>query len=661
MDNSNLHCNIKVGLVQINNSFSNQNYLPYSIGLLQVYAQKYVSSVKEFEFLLPIYKRVPVEEAVNDLLTADLVFFSTYVWNTIISLEIARRIKSERPESLMVFGGPNVPDRKASEFLHQNWFVDIVCHGEGERTFASVLENYHARDWKKVPSISYINSENDFIRNPAYERISNLNEIPSPYLEGIFDPLMRANTQEEWITLLETNRGCPFSCTYCDWGSATKNKVYSYDVDKIFEEIEWFSRHKIEFLFCCDANFGMLVRDVEIVRYIAENKKKHGYPKAFSVQNTKNSTKRIYDIYKIMADAGLNKGVSLSLQSLNTSTLKDIKRENISINAFEELQSKFTNDNIETFTDLILGLPGETYNSFADGTSSAIEKGQHNRIQFNNLSILPNAEMGNEEYQEKYGFNIVETKIINIHGSLSNSNEIHEKQRLVVETSTMPKADWVRVRVFAWMASLLYFNKLLQIPLAVLFGTCSVRPRELIELFVTSDHTSPILSEIHSFFVDKAVDIQSGGAEYCESKKWLNIWWPADELILIKLCTENKLSSFYVETEKAINRLMKQKELLEYFPVIHESIYLNHNIIKLPFQDKDLDVHLSYNVWDAYQAAIRGKDFLVEKGRFDYQIDRTSDKWVSWEDWCKRVIWYGNKKGAYIYNCRTSGSKVCSS
>ena len=59
-------------------------------------------------------------------------------------------------------------------------------------------------------------------------------------------------------------------------------------------------------------------------------------------------------------------------------------------------------DGIKTFSDIILGLPEETYQSFTEGVGKLVSMGQHNRIQFNNLSILPNTEMGDPEYLEKY-------------------------------------------------------------------------------------------------------------------------------------------------------------------------------------------------------------------------------------------------------------------
>lgn len=640
---------IKVGLVQINNSFFNQNYFPYSAGILQAFAQKNLTHPESFEFLSPIYKRIAVDKAVNHLVQADIVGFSIYLWNLRLSLEIAKSLKESRPGILIIFGGPQAPD-KAETFLRENEFIDIVCHGEGEIPFLSILENYPSTDVTKISSISCIDENGKYIQNPRCERISNLDEIPSPYLEGIFDDLIESNPEEEWIVLWETNRGCPFSCAFCDWGSATHAKVYPFGIDRLRKEVDWFSSHKLEFIYACDANFGILPRDMEIANYVAANKQKYGYPKALSVQNTKNSTERTFAIQKVLGESGLNKGVTLSLQSMNPRTLKSVNRSNIKNEVFQELQQKFTVDGIETYTDIILGLPNETYETFTGGTSTVIESGQHNRIQFNNLVVLPNSEMGDPAYQRKHGLVIRETKVINLHGSLAEANEVSETQQLVVGTRTMPPEDWVRSRVFSWMTAFLHFDKVLQIPFIILSKTYSLRFRDLIGIFTDGDLSPyPILSEIRQFFVYKATDMQDGGVEYCESKAWLNIWWPADELMMIKLCTEGKLEAFYDEAEKAILAFFRNRSMAVSNSLLRESLFLNRHLIKMPFQDDYLNVKLSHNVWEVYSEALRGRSISLKKGNFIYRIDRSSETWPSWDVWCKEVVWYGNKKGAYLY------------
>ena len=641
---------LTVGLVQINNSFSGQNYLPYATGLLQAYVQTHAKHPERYTFRLPIYARIPVKRAVEQLLGADVIGFSTYVWNVRISLEIARRIKQLRPETLIVFGGPQVPDR-AEQFLRANPFIDLAVHGEGEPVFLGILENFPSRTWEGVPSISYLRADGTFVYNMRAERLKDISVIPSPYLGTVFEPLMQANPREKWLILWETNRGCPFACTFCDWGSAIAAKVSQFEMDRLLREVDWFARNKVEFIFCCDANYGMLSRDYDITQYVANTKQKHGYPKALSVQNTKNGTERAYKVQKLLSDAGLNKGVAISLQSMDPETLKAIKRQNISTDSYQELQRRFTRDRVETYSDLILGLPGETYESFVDGVSRVIDNGQHNRIQFNNLSILPNAEMGDPEYQTKYGMEIIESAIINIHGSLAETKEeVLEMQELVVATASMPREDWVRTRTFCWMTAFLHFDKVMQIPLIVLREACGVSYREMFEAFLDERaERFPIISEIKRFFIEKARDIQNGGPEYCHSAMWLDIYWPADEYILIKLCIENKLSGFYREAETLLTKFLKSRFLQLPPKLLHEAVELNRNLIKLPFQTKNLDVETSYNLWEFYRSVLVGENVQLEERPCVNRINRTKTVYDSWEDWYREVIWYGNKKGAYLY------------
>ncbi|MBI2118327.1 MAG: radical SAM protein [Elusimicrobia bacterium] len=601
--------------------------------------------------MLPIYRRIPVEEAVNALKDADIVFFSMYVWNSRISLEIAKSLKKIKPEILTIFGGPHVPDR-SEEFLRKNNFIEIACHNEGEQAFVSILENGFNRRWDEVPSISYLSNDSTYHLTHRAERIKDLSVIPSPYLNGIFDPLIQANPNEQWLFMWETNRGCPFSCTFCDWGSATQSKVFQFDMDRLVKELEWVAKHKIEFMFCADANFGILPRDLDIVRTAAEMKRKFGYPQALSVQNTKNATERAYQVQKTLAESGLNKGVTIAFQSVDPTTLKNIKRDNISSESFRELQRRFTRDGIETYSDMILGLPGETYDSFADGVSSTIENGQHNRIQFGNLSILPNAEMGDPEYQKKYGMETIEIREVIYHGIITTSNkELSESSQLVIATNTTPRKDWVRSRAFAWMTALLHFDKILQIPLVLLHETSKLSYRELIEIFTKDNLKSfPTCSEIRDFFVNKAAHIQNGGEEYCPAPEYLNIWWPADEYIFIKLTRENKLEMFYQEAERALLQTLVEKSIELPKELLSESIKLNRSLIKLPLQTKDLDIELSYNIWDFYQSVLRGKTEILVQKPTHIRINRTSKQWFSWDEWEREVVWYGNKKGAYLYS-----------
>ena len=649
-------------MVQVNNSFSGQNYLPLSLGFLVSYAEFHCKNYNDFEFLNPIYKRIPIKDAVELYKDADIVAFSVYVWNNNISMRIAKALKEVNPNILTLAGGCHIPERPEyiEKYMSDHPYLDIASIGEGERVFTDFLEKYPTRSWDKVESLVY-RDDNKLITTPQAERIKDMNEIPSPFIEGYFDGLVQDNPDERWIGLWETNRGCPFACTFCDWGVGFKKKVGKYDLEgRLYDEIDWFSDNKIEFVFTCDANFGIYKdRDLPIVEKFIENKDRYGYPHALSVQNTKNSNKVSYQVQKLLSDSGLSKGALIAFQSLDPKTLKAIKRANIKLDIFYDLQAKFMEDGIKTFSDIILGLPEETYESFTSGVAKLIGMGQHNRIQFNNLSILPNTEMGDPEYIKHYGMKIVENDIINIHGALGEwLDDIYETQQMVVGTNSMSGEDWVKTRVFGYVVAFLHFNKLFQIPIILANTVYGINYKELLTAFVTEEKTKTnAFSDLISDFYKQARGMQKGGPEFVSSKKWLNIWWPPDELAFIRAVTEGKLDDFYEDAKEILYNVFDNHGIRNYDRVISDAILLNKSLIKLPNQTRDLSIKLNWNILDVYTATLLGKSSTLKRGDFTYFIDRTSETWDSWEDWCEKVVWWSNKKGAYLYDCLVSKSK----
>ena len=152
----------------------------------------------------------------------------------------------------------------------------------------------------------------------------------------------------------------------------------------------------------------------------------------------------------------------------------------------------------------------------------------------------------------------------------------------------------------------------------------------------------------------KAQDIQQGGPEYCYSNEWLKIWWPADEFILIRLCVEGKLEAFYQEAGEIFDEILVARGVIIPPGLLLDSLSLNRHLLKVPFQKEDMEIQLSFGVWGFYQAIIHGKIPPVPERLSTYHIDRTSQVWSTWDDWCREVVWYGNKKGAYLYGTHAS-------
>ena len=172
-------------------------------------------------------------------------------------------------------------------------------------------------------------------RTLAQDRIWDLDTLPSPYLTDLVWDLIEPVEGVEYIAAWETNRGCPFQCTFCDWGSATKTKVRKWDMDKLFEEIEWFANNKIPYIDCCDANFGIFfVRDLRIAKKLNELSTTKGFPQTFQQSWAKNSSEKIIPIAKELQKGGLLTAVTLSVQSLDENTLTIIKRANMKFDTF---------------------------------------------------------------------------------------------------------------------------------------------------------------------------------------------------------------------------------------------------------------------------------------------------------------------------------------
>ena len=645
---------IKVGATQINNGFSGQFYLPYSIGLLYSFILHNSKNPEKFDFNSIIYKRQLLDECFSHLKDRDVVLFSVYVWNEKISLAIAKKLKEYDNNKLIIFGGPSVPDNKfgkAEEYIKENSFIDILTHQEGERTILKLLDEYPHNNLNETPNISFLDKNNKYKNTPNLPRLTDFNSVPSPYLTGMFDKLIEENPKERWLASWETNRGCPFSCTYCDWGSATNSKVSRMHLDRVYDELDWFSKNKVEFIFCCDANFGILPRDYDIALRAAENKKKYGYPHVLSVQNTKNARERAYKVQKLLADTGLSKGVTLAMQSVDPHTLETIKRDNISTQDYEELQKKFTKDGIATYTEFILALPGDTYDSFANGVSNVIQSGQHNRIQFNNLSILPNAEMAEPGNIKRDEIKTVGGPIVNVHGSLDETPEdsIYESQQLVISTRTLPFNDWKKTRVYASIAEFLYFNKIAQIPLMVLNSLEKIEFRELFEHFLNNSDEYETLKEIKENLQEHAEQIARGKSEFLYKEGYLDIYWPPGEFEYIKLVIGQKLDKFYDEFKEHYIKFCKSKLNKEIF---EESLELNKKLMRLPGDKKDEVYENNFNILENYHQILKlnKPKFISKKNKF--LIVRTDMKFNSKQDWMREVIWYGHRSGKYLCNIK---------
>ena len=149
--------------------------------------------------------------------------------------------------------------------------------------------------------------------------------------------------------------------------------------------------------------------------------------------------------------------VTLSVQSTDNAVLRAIGRKNLDFDAFHESIEAYVSNGIQPFTELILGLPEETYDSFCEGFEKLILAGQKYYVEVYRCYILPNALLGRPETVERYGIKTVFTPPVMHHIPLEDANHMQPSARIVVETASMSNSEWVRANLFAVLVQALYY------------------------------------------------------------------------------------------------------------------------------------------------------------------------------------------------------------
>jgi|GEM_PF-1541045 len=434
----------------------NAHYLPYSVGILWSYAHQFPEIADHYDLGQMLWRRDSIDAAVEKLETADVVGFSCHVWNRNYSYTLARRLKELHPHIKILFGGPE-PAIGEPEFFRKWPFIDIMVKHEGEISFKRVLESFlTGSDPGRIPGL-LVNRRGRLLDTGNPLRIDDLDDIPSPYLMGYFDRILQANPDVTWNTTLETNRGCPYRCTFCDWGSLTHNKVKKFDLERVLAELEWIGRNRCGFLNIADANFGLFPdRDQAIAQRLVEVQARYGYPNSYTISWAKNQRPAVIDIVKTLISGGTGRvGLNLSVQSLNDVTLRAVKRRNLAINEISEVFRMCEREGIPLYTELILGLPGETLDTWKENFWKLFKAGNHTGITVYQAQLLENAEM-NLTQRAEYGLEAV--TVYDYLDGANNLDGLREGVKVVVATSAMPRDIMLEAMLFSWLMNTFHIS-----------------------------------------------------------------------------------------------------------------------------------------------------------------------------------------------------------
>ncbi len=629
-----------VYFVQANNVYGTEvknTYIPYSVGCIQAYCQKNEIISAEYKFGKFIYTREAPEKVIEMLDNPFMVLFSCSVWNTEYNKTVAKAIKEAYPSCLITFGGHNVSNNE--NYLRDNDFIDFLTHRFGEEPTEGILESLATgKSLDEIPNISYRNEAGEIVTT-AYAPQTGT-DYPSPYLEGTFDEILKDDIV--FSALFETNRGCPNSCSFCDWGSL-KSKVRLFPMERVFAEIDWFVEHKIEFVFCTDGNFCLFNRDEEIADYIVHCKNTYGYPKMFRVCFTKNKFDFVFDIGTKFFKNGLDKAQTLSFQSMNEQVLKNVGRKNISTEKFRELMLKYNEINISTFSELILGLPGETYETFCEGVNILIENGQHYAINIYPCELLPNAEMGQKAYQEKFGIKSTRVPFKLIHSNEGQKkDDIVEYSEYITSTDAMSEEEWAKSLLFASYIQGLHNLGLLR-AIAIYYRhehNLSYNDFYNKLLSYSKENKGTLLNTVYERISKLCLGIISGSNELVATCEGLgDVLWGFDELIFLEFY--KNLEVFYKEVKECFKGIDENNDvvdaLFKYQLDIIKKIGVEHPVISSEY---DFYSYFNNIFLGGYKKLIKNKTTIaVEDGVVVKDI----------HEFAREIVWYGRNRRATDY------------
>jgi 2-(S-pantetheinyl)-carbapenam-3-carboxylate methyltransferase len=483
-------------------------YLPYMWAVLKSHCDRH-GLRSEVVWSEPIRKTGEAASllAAGGSQKIDVLGLSSYVWNWDLQCQLADMVKSRWPDCLVVAGGPH-PEKNDPDFFKKHPYVDMIAVQDGEITFERVLKRLldGGKDYTDISGLVLPNPDGGTPINTGRAEVPTEFSY-SPYLDQVeyYEQLAKSYRPGHFTAILETNRGCPFSCSFCDWGSNTMSRVRRFELDRVKAEIEWFGRVGVQTIWLVDANFGILPRDVEIADFMNLTNNTSGFPKFLYYCSSKNNPERSITIAKKFTESKLVSIHTFAIQHTRKEVLAGTDRANISVAKQRQVAGEMLRSGIPTDTQLILGIPGDTYETWKGCLSDLMEWGIHEDYTVYNYCLLPNAPAASDEYRTRW-----ELKTVTRNFSLEYSGvrkkgdaEALIKHEIIVECKTFTRSDWVRMRVYSAFVKAMHNAGMTRLIAMYLYFSHGVPYREfyesLIETFFPSK-VAPIYDAVLNYF-----------------------------------------------------------------------------------------------------------------------------------------------------------------
>jgi radical SAM superfamily enzyme YgiQ (UPF0313 family) len=431
--------------------------MPLGVAYMKAVMDRELPEVRSSLFAYPDKLWDAMEQAPPHVLMV-----SNYLWNEALSFHFAKLAKRLRPETLVVMGGPNIPieEHRQVDYFNAHPEIDVFVVGEGDFLATEVVKRFLDNGMsvnnigeRELPSCIYRTQDGQTVLTKMWDRKKEVDEIPSPWLTGIQDEFFDGKL----APMIETNRGCPFTCTFCVQGTSWYTKVHNFSLERMKEEIEYIAK-KIKVLSpnmgtlrIADSNYGMFERDVDISGWIGDMQKRYGYPTFIDATTGKNRPDRIIRSVEKVSGALV---VYQAVQSLNDDVLRNIKRSNIKLNAYEEVMIHIRGRGLRSNSDLIVGLPGETLKSHVDAIHSLIDAGT-NQMHNLQLVLLKGSELETLETRKEFTFQ-TRFRILPKNAGVWGGEKVLDIEEVVVSTDTMCFDDYIETRKYHLVSSVFW-------------------------------------------------------------------------------------------------------------------------------------------------------------------------------------------------------------
>lgn len=474
-------------------------YLPYVWAVLKTYYEAH-SEHAACHWLEPVWMGGLGDEVLTryDGKRIDVLGLSCYTWNWRIQCSIAEAVKESNPACVVVAGGPD-PDYKDPLFFERYPFIDAIAIKDGEITFTKILDSL-SRGSRELSKISGL-----YLPAVGGPRLTSDPDVPrsfdtSPYVaQGDYLASLITNSDESFDAVLETNRGCPYGCSFCDWGSNTMSKIRKFDLNRVQADLDWLGAHQIDRFMLVDANFGILPRDVEIAdRLNLTRARNGGFPRYVFWSAAKNHPDRVVAIAERLAESGVCTSHALSIQHTDAEVLAATARANISPDRQVEVVKALMDSWVPIEVQLILGLPADTPEKWRACLTDLMEWGIHEDYLVMMYRLLPNAPAAEREYLDEWKLGWVDrvTHDLAIRDLRAPRSLLAQHERIVISTASYTESDWVQMATEAAFVKALHNTGMTQRLAVYLRLTHDVPYRRYYDLLLHSPDGPPLLREL---------------------------------------------------------------------------------------------------------------------------------------------------------------------